>query len=96
MSDQDISDANERAFPKNQWSDPYKKVRNSINTRGYPKVLVVGASHCTHWASYAKSKYALFDDSMKLANFWFVEVGRAKLENVVDWIQGINLPRKKQ
>ena len=91
-----MEDANKRTFPTNQHSDPYQRVRRAIEKKGYPRVLVVGASHSTHWKSYSKSRYALYDDRTKLQNFRFVGVGGAKLENVTEWMQGINLPKHKR
>ena len=71
-------------------------MREEIDLFGYPRVLIVGASHATHWATYAKKINCLNDDSTKLENFRFVGVGGARLDNICDWVQGRKLPRKKK
>ena len=81
---------------KSQRYDPYRQVRNVMHQHGYPKCVVVGASHVMHWACYAKGLHTIHQDKDILANFRFVGVGGTKLESMVDYIRGRYLPKKKQ
>ena len=76
--------------------DPFKQAAAGIREHGYPKVLVVGASHGTHWASFAISPNTSEDDAKKLETVKFASVGGATLDNIISWVQGINLPAKKR
>ena len=57
---------------------------------------MIGDSHVTHWASFARAFRTSDDDKLKLSNFRFVGVGGSTLESCIDDIQGKNLPKRKR
>ena len=94
LTAEELEAARLRVFPDEPGPDPCRPYRNQIDLHGYQKVLVIGASHTTHWATYTKSSEKYPGDQEKLENFRFVGVGGAKLQNITEWIQGENLPVK--
>ncbi len=96
LTDEEYERAHKRAFPPVLGPDPYQQFSAQLNANGYPRMLAVGDSHITPWATYSRSKRAITGDRIKLLNSRFVGVGGAKYCNVVNWIQGINLPPHKR
>ncbi len=82
-----------RAYGSN--TDPYKQVRRHIDERGFPRIVCIGSSHVTHWASYRRRLRGDNPDRDVLAHFTFAGVGGVKLINLIDQIGGIGLPKKK-
>ena len=95
-NDEEYEKAHERAFPPNAGPNPYSQVGIQLEINGYPRVLAIGASHITHWKTYSKPINSLDGGDKRLENFRFVGVGGARLDNMLDWIQGVKLPKKKK
>ena len=77
-------------------SDPFEEVKMDIKRSGYPKVVAIGSSHVTHWATYRRSKRTSSDDKRMLQNFYFAGVGGTRLINCICQIGGQDLPPRKR